>query len=240
MGGLQESRFRGSITPTESSAIYLDLAQGFKETSFDNTNYLYVPWREMGFLNFNLIQQITASEERFDRIIALSRGGLTMARDLSDGLGIDELSSMRYKRYDGVNRAGPPTLVEDLPESVKEKIKGEKVLVVDEVLDEGTTMQQALEDIKKLIPKNITVASIAYKPRSVVKPRFYALQTTDWIVFPHEHREFIQDEALKWLTRGLDIENIRSRFIEIGIPKAQVNFYLNNFWKNFKKLKLVV
>lgn len=233
MAAPQEAgNFRAVIVPTENSHVYLDPSKGFRETNFDGTGYLYLPWQEMAMLNFNLIQQIKSSGQNFDRIIPLSRGGLTMARDLADGLSIDAVSPVRYKRYRGVNQASAPTLEEGFARGVRNKIRGNRVLVVDEVLDEGTTMAEALSFIGRARPLSMTVASIAYKPRSIVTPDFHALETTDWIVFPHENREFIEGEAQKWREKGIELSDVRNRFLEIGIPEWQVDEYLNDFWNN--------
>lgn len=52
------------------------------------------------------------------------------------------------------------------------------VLIVDDIADTGVT----LDGKQFLFP----IATLFYKPRSIVKPTFYVEETSDWIVFPWE------------------------------------------------------
>ncbi len=192
-----------------------------KQTTFDGISYVCPTWEQMGIYNFDLAKQISSSGQSFDRIIALARGGWTWARDLSDGLRIPEISSLRIKSYTNVHESQAPKIVQPLTDA----ITGEEILLFDEVIDSGETIKKAKDYIKVMGAKKIKTAALCYKPRSVVKPDFFAFSTDVWVVFPHEIREFIEGCSNTWMSAGISNKEIKKRCIKIGIPKEQVEFY---------------
>lgn len=192
-----------------------------KETKYDGISYVCPMWDQMGVFNFDLARQIIQSGQSFDRLVALARGGWTWARDLADALKISELSSMRIKSYTGVNESGEPRITQPLTDS----ISGEDILLFDEVIDSGATIGKAQEYLKVMGAKSIQTAALCYKPRSEIKPDYFAFSTEAWVVFPHEFREFTEDFTNKWRSKGESIGEIKNRLITIGIPPSQVEFY---------------
>lgn len=194
-----------------------------KEITFDTVTYVAPTWEEMGRYNFGLVKQITESGVTFDRIVALARGGWTWARDLADGLKIPELSSMRIKRYGGVNQSTEPIITQPLPDS----IHGQTVLLFDEVIDEGVTVRKSQNYLREMGAKEVFIAALCFKPRSEVKPDYYAFQTSAWVVFPHEIREFVEESSARWEKNGQDLNGIKERLTQLGIPSEQIEFYLD-------------
>ncbi len=73
-----------------------------------------------------------------------------------------------------------------------------KVLIVDDVLDSGLSLNNILNELKK-ITNNIKIATLYFKPESNktnIKPDFYLHETNKWIVFPHE-LESLNSEEIK-------------------------------------------
>lgn len=192
-----------------------------KETEYDNISYVCPDWCQMGVYNFNLAKQIIQSGQSFDRLVALARGGWTWARDLADALKISELSSVRIKSYTDVDSSGEPKIFQPLTDSVD----GERILLFDEVIDSGKTIEKALEYLKVMGARETQTAALCYKPRSSIRPDYFAFDTKAWVVFPHEIREFIESSYTKWNLNGLSIGDIEERLITIGIPPYQVAFY---------------
>lgn len=193
-----------------------------RENEYDGISYVSPTWEQMGEYTFRLAKEILDSGEKFDRVVALAKGGWTWARTLMDYLAIDEISSVRFKSYQGVNEASEPQLVQPLTDS----IHGQNILLFDEVIDTGATIKKASEYLKMMGAKNLTIASLCYKPHSSTKPDFYAFQTSAWVVFPHEIREFIEASAKKWKSNRVSDKEIRKRFDKIGIPDEQIDFFL--------------
>ncbi|MCS7131592.1 MAG: phosphoribosyltransferase [Hadesarchaea archaeon] len=119
-----------------------------------------------------------------DVIVGIARGGLIPAVRLSHLLGDKMLRIIHVKYYKGVNlRKEEPELLADVG-----KLDG-KVLVVDDVADTGTTLEFVVKHLKRKGATEVRIATIAWKPRSRVKPDFYVFETDKWIVFPWEEME---------------------------------------------------
>jgi hypothetical protein len=116
-----------------------------------------------------------------DMIVGVARGGLIPAVRLSHLLGDKLLRIIHVKYYKDINlRKEKPELWADIG-----KPKG-KVLVVDDVADTGTTLEFVVRYLKEKGVTDIRIATIAWKPKSRLKPDFYVYETDKWIVFPWE------------------------------------------------------
>ncbi len=197
----------------------------FPIKTFDNTDFIAPSWEEMGDVNFELIKKVRESGKKYDRVIALSKGGLTWARAFVDGLAMDELSSLRIKLYKGIGeKAVEPEIVEPLTLD----ISGQTVLLFDDVVDTGETYEFAKKLLaEKYGAKQVDTAALFYKPHSVITPDFFVGETTAWIVFPHEIHEFVVETGKKWLKQGLTEGNILNRYKELDLPYEQVHYYLS-------------
>lgn len=219
-GARSESSRQGVETPNASIPR---IENQIKRTEYNGQVYEAPTYDQMGKLNFRLTKQIIESGQSFDRIIALARGAWTWATDLGGGLEIPEFSSIRYKSYTGIGESGKPRLVQPLTDS----IYGEKILLFDEVIDSGKTIIEAKNYLGTMGPASIETAALCYKPRSEVKPDFYAFESNAWVVFPHEIREFVQDSVKKWKQLELSSDEIFDRLVTIGVPHEQARFYLS-------------
>lgn len=194
-----------------------------KETRYDDVLYVSPTWDQMGQYTFHLAKQILDSEEKFDRVVALAKGGWTWARTLVDYLGIDEISSVRFKTYHGIYEASEPQLIQPLTNP----IGGERILLFDEVIDSGETAKRALEYLRIMGAKSLKTATLCYKPHSKLIPDFFVFSTNAWVVFPHEIREFIETASHKWRRAGVSEGEIRKRLDALGIPDLQVKYFLD-------------
>ena len=61
------------------------------QKNIDGVDYICPNWDQMGELTFSLAQKILNSGQKFDRIVALAKGGWTWARTLVDYLGISQI-----------------------------------------------------------------------------------------------------------------------------------------------------
>lgn len=68
-----------------------------------------------------------------------------------------------------------------------------KLLIVDDVFDSGRTIEAVLAHLQEKLgahfPVEVQVATVFYKPKRravAMVPDFFAEQTDDWLVFPHE------------------------------------------------------
>src|SRR5258706_16112398 len=111
-----------------------------KTTTIHDQAYDLYSWKEFGEQVLALSKSIIATGDQFDRIIALAKGGTAIVRPIADLCGIKELSSIQIEFYTGIEKtAKVPVITQSLPV----KIKGENVLIIDDVADSGETLIMA-------------------------------------------------------------------------------------------------
>jgi hypothetical protein len=178
----------------------------------DPMQYEVVTWDQLTNLIFLVAQKITADNLHFDRIVSLAKGGWPMARTLADFLKVREASSIGTRSYTGIGeRATKLEVYQDLHE-----IKGEKLLLLDDVSDTGKTLEFALEYLQKRGADSVSTATVYYKPHSIFKPNYFAKETSSWIIFPYE---IIETSILlhdRWQKNSLPLKEITKRLGSIG------------------------
>jgi hypoxanthine phosphoribosyltransferase len=141
-----------------------------------------VSWEDLDGLVAELAERLAG--ERFDVMLAITRGGLVPAGMLAYRLRIRNILVAAVEFYDDEGQPGPhPTFLQFPADPL---LRGQRILVVDEVWDSGTTIHAVTERVRQAggIP---TTAVLHWKPeRSVVpgSPDVHAVTTAAWIVYP--------------------------------------------------------
>ena len=121
---------------------------------------------------------------KFDYLVAVSRGGLIPATILGYLLKIKKIQTIGFSHYIADGRRGKLTKT-SMPHR---NVRNSKVLLVDDVVDTGLTMQRAVADLKKRGNK-VTSAVIHYKSinKPVVRPDYFVKDPSKfWVVYPWE------------------------------------------------------
>ena len=141
-----------------------------------------VSWDEMDRLVAGLAERLVGEE--FDLLLAITRGGLVPAGMLAYRLRIRNILVAAVEFYDDHGQPGPrPTFLQFPADPL---LRGQRVLVVDEVWDSGTTIHAVTERIRQA-GGNPTTVVLHYKPEhSVVPghPDLHAVTTDAWVVYP--------------------------------------------------------
>ena len=146
--------------------------------------FRYIDWTDYGELVADLIERIRSRGRTFDLIIGIARGGIPVAMVIADQLGV-QIDFINVKSYTGVATRGKPRIISTLTEDVK----GKRVLVVDDLIDEGDTMRTVLAYLKPRKPKSLSTAVLFKKPWSKHEPDYFLEVLDKWVVFPWEHAE---------------------------------------------------
>ncbi len=123
------------------------------------------------------------------QIVYIERGGMVVGRLLSDMLMVKDVAGINASYYLGVNKRASKVSIGQVPQLKK----GSKyILLVDDVADTGKTMSKVAEAIRRRHNVRVATCTIFYKPRSVIKPDFYAREVGNekWIIFEYEQNEF--------------------------------------------------
>jgi hypoxanthine phosphoribosyltransferase len=139
-------------------------------------------WARFGDATRELAQEIADSGFEPDIVLAVARGGLTVAGALAYALAVKNCFAMNVEFYTGVDtRLEMPVMLPPLLNLVD--IQGLKVLVADDVADTGKT----LELVRAVIAEHVAEARCAVlyqKPRSVIDAEYVWKHTDRWINFP--------------------------------------------------------
>lgn len=124
---------------------------------------------------------------RFDAIVAIARGGLTLSHTMAEGLNIRQVQSIETELYDGSIKRERITI------SGKCEFKDvNRVLVVDDISDSGDTLKAVMQYLKSEFQDiEFKSATLFYKKTSIYEPDFWVNEADDWIDFFWE-RDFLE------------------------------------------------
>ena len=123
--------------------------------------------------------------------------------------------------YKEVGQLSEPKIMEEL----KVDVKGERILLVDEIIDSGSSFEVALEYLQKLQPQEIVTLAPYIKPISRFKPDFWEVETDRWVVFPYEVKETISDVSRILQKEGQSNAEIRQQILKFGFDEEQVSYF---------------
>ena len=112
-------------------------------------------------------------------IIAIARGGLTLAHAMAEGLNIRDVQSIRTELYDGTQIRELITLF-----GTCELQDKKKVLIVDDIADSGQTLDAVIKHLEGLHSSiEFKSCTLFYKESSSIEPDYWLNDANDWINF---------------------------------------------------------
>jgi uncharacterized protein len=139
-------------------------------------------WEAFGVASRDLAHSVADSGYRPDVVVAVARGGLTVAGALAYALGVKNCGTMNVEFYTDVDeRLDVPVVLPPSLDMVD--VTGLRVLVADDVADTGHTLRLVREVLLQHVAEART-AVLYHKPRSVVRPDYTWRETDLWIDFP--------------------------------------------------------
>lgn len=187
--------------------------------------YLVQNWQDSFDQCYFVYEQILKADFKPDVIIGVARGGWIPGRLLADFLHIKETVNIKVEAYELI---GETDVEASVTQDINVNIQGKKVLVVDDIADSGESLVAVYNSLKEKHPDSVKTATIYYKPRSAIKPDFFAEETTAWVIFPWELFETMNELEQNFTSDGLSIQEIKLKFKQIGLPAYMVNSYFMN------------
>ena len=114
-----------------------------------------------------------------DAILGIARGGLTLSHFMSQALSQRNVFTLNTISYDG-------RIQKDNVEvfNIPSLEKFRKVLIVDDIIDSGKTIEKVMTLLKNSYPNiEFKVASLFYKEDALVRPDFTINKADKWIDF---------------------------------------------------------
>lgn len=132
-----------------------------------------------------------AAADRFDVVLAITRGGLIPATLLCEALELRNILSATVMFYtDTGDQFFGMTEPRFLSFPSADALEGRRVLVVDDVWDSGRTAHAVKDRVMRAKAALVKVATLHYKPTMNLledsTPDFYCNTTENWVVYPWE------------------------------------------------------
>lgn len=156
-------------------------------------------------------------EIKFDKIVAISRGGLVAARILSDLLSIP-ISHITIESYKNLKKKKTIAITE-VPSS---NFRNQTILLIDEIADSGRTLKRAKSYFKNFSVTKIYTLSLIVKSHCKPFPDFWSKKIDAWIIFPYDLRETYEAFLKLYKTK----EKAKNKLLEVGFKKWEIN----NIW----------
>ncbi|ADN51222.1 phosphoribosyltransferase [Vulcanisaeta distributa] len=163
-----------------------------------------VSWDEIAEWARVLSMKIKDSGWLPDIVVAIARGGYAPARLVCDYLGITDLISLQVVHWPSTAQVAEKAYIK-YPLSVD--LSGKKVLVIDDIVDTGDSIQLAKEHIERN-NKNVEVRTAALQWISTVakfKPDYWAIEVRDWTWFVYPWN--ITEDTTNFIRRVLTEES---------------------------------
>jgi len=184
-------------------------------------------WEQIYELLLNLAKRIRGDGFKPDVIVGVSRGGWPAARVMSDLLENPRLANVAAEFYVGVAETkGKPVITQPVSVSVK----GKKVLVVDDVADTGESLRLVRSHLGERGATEIKIATIYYKPWSVLIPDYYEKETSSWIIFPWERKETVRKLVEKYKREGKPVDEVKEKLVSSGLDRKLVERFLQEIF----------
>lgn len=148
------------------------------------TEFRYINWPEYGNLAEALAEKVRSTGRSYDLVIGIARGGVPVAMVVSDHLGV-KIDFINVKSYSGIAERSSPRILSTLTED----IRGKSILLVDDLVDHGVTLEMVKGYLNEMGPKVLETAVLFKKPWSRAEPDYYLEVVDKWVVFPFELTE---------------------------------------------------
>lgn len=146
-------------------------------------------WDEVYSGAKNIISEIKEKNIKIDTLVPILRGGAPLGNILSSNMNGTDIAYLHIRRStsDEINAPlGTPVLKGITNE---EKIRGKNLLIVDDMLDKGVTMEFAIQELEKLEPASVHVAVLydfsKFENKDIVIAGLN-MNEKKWILFPWE------------------------------------------------------
>lgn len=169
---------------------------------------VYITAQELLESSFKLANQIFEDDFKPNFIVGIWRGGAPIGIAVQEyfeykGISTDHIA-VRTSSYTGIQEQSREIKVHGLHYLIENANEEDSLLIVDDVFDSGRSVDALIKQIKKEsrlnTPADIRVACTWYKPNKRVvdiKPDYYAHESEEWLVFPHELKGLTREEIIE-------------------------------------------
>ena len=156
------------------------------------TNYKLrkVDWKEIQELSKNILLQLKNQKLNIDTLVTIFRGGSVLSLVLSANIENLETSCIHITR--SLSNDSNAEFGDSIYKGITNlsAIEGKNVLLTEDIIDSGLTIDKVVEELKKYNPKNIYIATFYNFNNKKYKDVISGKKMNEycWIVFPWEEK----------------------------------------------------
>ena len=139
-------------------------------------------------------------EEKCPVFLGVLNGSFLFMADLMKEFpGSCETEFIKVKSYDGIATTGRVKSLLGLPEN----LSGRDIIVVEDIVDSGLTLQFVLNELKKLQPASVALCTLLFKPAALKAP----LEGLEYVGFEIPN-DFVVGYGLDYNGLGRNLQSI--------------------------------
>lgn len=178
-----------------------------------------------------IAERVRRSGHRPETIVALTRGGWVPARLLADRIGLKRLVSLRAQHW-GVTAT--PSGRAELTEGLSGPVKGQDVLIVDDITDTGQSLKLAVDHVQAAGARRVETATCLHINHSEFVPTYFAEEIPRdawvWVVFPWNYWEDLATLGRRALDETHDLASAAALLRErcgLSVEAGELGFALD-------------
>lgn len=144
----------------------------------------YISWKDYHRLLVGLYFKIKSANIKFSYIVGIENGGLNLSVPLANEFNCPH-KSLKISFYDDNIKKDIPVIESNLTFN-----EDDYFLLVDDIVDSGSTIFEFSKYTKMLQHKNFLIVTLHWNPNGVykIRPDFFCQfkEEIDWIVYPWE------------------------------------------------------
>jgi xanthine phosphoribosyltransferase len=114
-----------------------------------------------------------------DILLAVARGGLTLAHLMAQAMDMRNLYSLNSVHYEGELKLDTFNIF-----NIPDVSHAKRVLIIDDIVDSGETMSEILKILKEKFPNvEFKLATLFYKKTAILRPDYSVREANEWIDF---------------------------------------------------------
>jgi hypoxanthine phosphoribosyltransferase len=180
-------------------------------------------WNQIYKMLLNQSEKIRKTPYQPDIIIGIAHGGTIPTRILTDLLKPSQTTTITIQFYTDI---ATQNLQPILKQPLTIPINGKKILIVDDISDSGLTLNLAKQYLTKKGATEIKTATLYTKSTTQTLPDYAEKTTNQWIIFPWEIKETIQNILKKHKKDPQALNNEFTKLTKAGIPKQLLKHLL--------------
>ena len=182
----------------------------------------FFDWKKVDKIVSKLESEIKASKFYPDILVGVARDGLIPAKLINDRFSSIDLKIVACRRYyQGFSNESPKVQVEML-----EDIKSKKILLIDDIEDNGITIQKVKEKLLQIGALKVK-SMVLYSRAKGSNADFVGVSGRNFAIFPwnkfQELREFLDTELLSYSEK----EKIKV-LMKMGFSKKDILYSMSN------------